>query len=61
VSFYWPEFGQNGKQNILISDILRHDASIDLLPEAIDIEWGSQKNIKDNKIGKVIESCSVLG
>lgn len=28
VSSYWPEFGQFGKENVTLSDVLRHEAGI---------------------------------
>jgi CubicO group peptidase (beta-lactamase class C family) len=28
VSTYWPEFAQNGKENVTISDVLRHEAGL---------------------------------
>ena len=28
VAQYWPEFAQNGKENILVEDILRHDSGL---------------------------------
>ena len=55
VSTYWPEFAQNGKENVIISDILRHQANMHVLPELIELGWGLPHNIKLNKIGKVIE------
>ena len=55
VSTYWPEFAQNGKGNIIVSDILRHQANMHVLPELIELEWGLTHNIKLNKIGRVIE------
>ena len=29
VSTYWPEFGCNGKEDILLEDVLRHEAGLD--------------------------------
>jgi len=28
ISFYWPEFGKNGKENITLSDVLKHQAGL---------------------------------
>ena len=28
VSTYWPEFAQNGKGDILVCDVLRHDSKL---------------------------------
>ena len=56
VSTYWPEFSQNGKENITIQDVLRHEAGLYKLHESIRPEWTHAENIKKNKIGKIIES-----
>ena len=29
VSTYWPEFGCNGKEDILLEDVLRHEAGLE--------------------------------
>jgi CubicO group peptidase (beta-lactamase class C family) len=28
ISKHWPEFAQNGKDHILVSDLMRHDAGL---------------------------------
>jgi len=28
VSTYWPEFAQNGKDKILVKDVMRHEAGL---------------------------------
>ena len=28
VATYWPEFGKNGKENIKVEDILRHESGM---------------------------------
>jgi CubicO group peptidase (beta-lactamase class C family) len=33
VATYWPEFGQNGKENMLVEDIMRHEAGMPKAPE----------------------------
>ena len=56
VTKFWPEFGQNGKQNVQICDILRHECGLPSftkpLPSAKNA-W--TENLKDNIIGKFIE------
>ena len=51
----WPEFAKNGKEDILIEDVLRHDAGLSKFSKQIDFEWTSTKNIKKNVMGKIIE------
>ena len=28
IAKYWPEFGQNGKENVKICDVLRHESGL---------------------------------
>ena len=60
IAKYWPEFAQNGKADITVAQVLRHDAKLDLVPQKIDTEWGLTENVRDNKIGKVIESMGIV-
>ena len=55
VTKYWPEFGKNYKGHIKVSDVLRHGAGLFRLHQVLEKEWMLPKNIKQNKIGKVIE------
>ena len=55
VSKYWPEFAQNGKENILVEDVLRHDARLWFLSKQISQKDTLVENIKQNAIGKIIE------
>ena len=59
VSTYWPEFASNGKSEIKLEDVLRHESGLarfngykhnqeDILRE----------NLKKNSMGSVIEKCS---
>ena len=52
---YWPEFAQNGKENILVEDVLRHDARLWFLSKQISQKDTLVENIKQNAIGKIIE------
>ena len=38
VAKHWPEFAQNGKEDITIADVLRHDAGLQAFDEAITLE-----------------------
>ena len=59
VSDYWPEFAQNGKggENIKISDVLRHESGLTSLDYTFEWEDFLKENIKQNRIGKIIELC----
>jgi CubicO group peptidase (beta-lactamase class C family) len=52
---YWPEFAQNGKENLTISQILRHEAGLNTFSEQVPVEYTHTENIKANKIGRIIE------
>ena len=58
VCHYWPEFAQHGKENITITDVLRHESGLDKLEVTIEHDWLLPHNIKQNKIGKVIEDTT---
>ena len=52
---YWPEFGKNGKNEITLADVLRHEAGLQDLNCTLKVSDFSREGIKENKIGKVIE------
>lgn len=56
VAHYWPEFGRNGKEQILISDVLRHESKLHKLSTCVDPSLTLRENIKKNKIGELIEN-----
>ena len=55
VTKYWPEFGQNGKEDIKISDVCQHRAGLAnfLVGPTIVSTW--TENIKKNNLGALIE------
>jgi CubicO group peptidase (beta-lactamase class C family) len=58
ISKYWPEFAKNGKDNIRLCDVLRHESglsSFNFMHNDHDI---LRENIKTNSIGAVVESCN---
>ena len=55
VSKHWPEFGQNGKEEVTIADVLRHEAGLPTLSEKINIQDCWKENIGNNRVGGVIE------
>lgn len=55
ISKYWPEFSQNGKGDVKISDVLRHQSGLAYFSEAMPISMAWRENIKRNEMGKFIE------
>ena len=55
ISQHWPEFGQNGKEEITVADLMRHEAGLAYLATPIKIEDTLRDSIKRNAIGSVIE------
>ena len=55
VATYWPDFAKNGKENILLKDVLCHDAKMPSFSQRVDLKWTLTENIKKNMIGKIIE------
>ena len=55
VSNYWPEFGQNGKEDITLADVLRHESGLDYLEHSFNKYDLLRDNLKNNSIGKWIE------
>ena len=56
ITKFWPEFGQNGKENTRICDVLRHESGLSYFSEILpstDTLW--TENIKQNKVGEIIE------
>lgn len=57
---HWPEFGQNGKEDVRICDVLRHQSGLAWFTQSIEsIQDAWTDNLKLNKIGHVIESQSL--
>ena len=60
VSKYWPEFAQNGKGDIRLSDVLRHESGLSSLNYVHKDQDILKENIKMNSIGRIIEKCDQL-
>ena len=52
VSTYWPEFAQNGKQDIKVADVLRHEGGLAHIRQAMNIYDTLRDNLKDNAMGE---------
>ena len=56
VSKYWPEFAQNGKEDVRIFEILRHESGLAWFTESLPtIKDAWVELIKKNEIGELIE------
>ncbi len=56
VSKYWPEFAANGKGDVTVADLMRHEAGLAAFDQTLAKEDLLVESIKQNKIGAVIES-----
>ena len=52
---YWPEFGGQGKEDVTIADVLRHESGMANFDVSLEAEDVYTENIKQNAVGKVIE------
>ena len=57
VADYWPEFRVNGKEDIKLEDILRHEGGLTTFKHSFKWNEFSREHIKKNVLGSVIESC----
>ena len=55
IADYWPEFGANGKGELTLADLMRHEAGLAVFNTSIDPEDLLTENIKQNTVGRVIE------
>merc|ERR1711963_290719 len=55
ISKHWPEFGQNGKENVTVADLMRHEAGLASFDTSLTPEDFSRSGIKKNCLGSRIE------
>ena len=55
IAQHWPEFANNGKGEIKIEDLLRHEAGLNRLSVQITPEAVHLQNLKNNDAGKLFE------
>jgi len=55
IADYWPEFGANGKGDLTVAALMRHEAGLAVFKTSIEPEDLLTENIKQNKVGQVIE------
>lgn len=53
---YWPEFGAQGKGELTVAELMRHEAGLAALNVSIEPTDLLTDNIKQNKIGIIIEN-----
>lgn len=53
---YWPEFAQNGKEDLKVKDVLKHEAGLYKFHKPLKPEDCFTENILKNSIGEVIET-----
>ncbi len=53
---YWPEFAANGKADLTVAELMRHEGGMAAFTTSLDPEDLLTPNIKQNRIGKVIEA-----
>jgi CubicO group peptidase (beta-lactamase class C family) len=56
ITDYWPEFGKNGKHELTVAELMRHEAGLAALNTSLEAGDLLTENIKLNKIGNLIES-----
>jgi len=55
ITQHWPEFAQNGKDEVTIADLMRHEAGLAAFDKSVDPESLLKDKIKNNEIGQLIE------
>lgn len=55
VADYWPEFAANGKGELTVAQLMRHEAGLPAFNRSIDTEALLTANIKQNSVGQLVE------
>jgi CubicO group peptidase (beta-lactamase class C family) len=55
VAAYWPEFAANGKGDLTVADVLRHEGGLAAFRTSLDPDDLTPERLKQNKVGAVIE------
>jgi len=51
IAKHWPEFGQNGKENITIEDLMKHEGGLNIPNYPLEEDDFLCQNVKNNKVG----------
>ena len=57
VTHYWPEFGKNGKGEVILADVLRHEAGLPAFTNLLQWDYIQPQGLQSNQMGKVIEEA----
>ena len=55
IADHWPEFAPNGKSEITVADLMRHEGGLASFDTPIPPEDLHRENLKNNRVGVVIE------
>lgn len=55
ITDYWSEFGANGKEDLTVAELMRHEAGLAAFNVSLAPEVLFTDNIKQNKVGSIIE------
>merc|ERR1711892_159855 len=55
ITKHWPEFGENGKEETTVADLMRHEAGLADFNQSVESGALLKENIKNNAVGEVIE------
>lgn len=55
IAEYWPEFAANGKGELTVAGLMRHEAGLPAFNRSMPPEYLLTENIKLNKVGELIE------
>lgn len=56
ITAHWPEFGAEGKDDLTVAELMRHEAGLAAFNVSLEPESLLKDNIKQNSVGRVIES-----
>ncbi|MEM9175968.1 MAG: serine hydrolase domain-containing protein [Myxococcota bacterium] len=56
IADYWPEFAQNGKQDLAVADLMRHETGLASFDRSLDPEALFPENLKKNAIAPTVEA-----
>ncbi|MFK8048321.1 MAG: serine hydrolase domain-containing protein [Halioglobus sp.] len=55
ITEHWPEFGANGKGDLTVAELMRHEGGLAAFNVSMDPKFLFIDNIKQNKVGAIIE------
>ena len=55
IADYWPEFGANGKGELTVAELMRHEAGLAYFNTPMELDALLTENIKQNTVGRIIE------